>query len=59
LNEPKIDWEVLLPFERLQRFKVPGGWIYRTTIRDAVALCFVPEPAEIPVIKVKEAPPTP
>lgn len=26
-----------------QRKAVPGGWIYRTVVDDAVAMCFVPD----------------
>jgi len=54
------DWETLLPFNRLERIRVPSGWIYRTVHGTAVALCFVPEPQPVvPIVKVKEAPPTP
>jgi hypothetical protein len=35
-------WEAISPFNRLDRIRVPGGWIYRTTHTNAVALCFVP-----------------
>ena len=28
----------------LQRIKVPGGWLYRTGMENAISLCFVPEP---------------
>ena len=53
-----LDWEPIQPFKRLERIRVPGGWIYRTEQDHAVAMCFVPEVTEIPIVKVKEVPPT-
>ncbi len=40
------------------RMEVPGGWIYRV-IRlsgGTAALCFVPEPSEIPFVQIKGEP---
>jgi hypothetical protein len=44
-DEPRslIDWEVIGPFRRLERIRVPGGWLYRTVHAQSVALCFVPD----------------
>jgi hypothetical protein len=43
-------WEAISPFNRLDRIRVPGGWIYRTAHTNAVALCFVPLVPEDPVV---------
>jgi hypothetical protein len=49
MSDTVTTWEVISPFNRLDRIRVPGGWLYRTAHGgDAVALCFVPlAPEEI------------
>jgi len=43
LAREMIEWEVIGPFRRLERIRVPGGWLYRTVHAQTVALCFVPD----------------
>jgi hypothetical protein len=51
MSETVETWEAISPFNRLDRIRVPGGWIYRTTHTNAVALCFVPLVPEDPVLR--------
>ena len=39
-------WEVIhaCSVSATERMEVLGGWIYRIGFRDAIALCFVPQP---------------
>jgi hypothetical protein len=45
----KIEWELIEASEfssdRIERFVVPGGWIYRTWSGMMASTCFVPRPA--------------
>jgi hypothetical protein len=45
-DHPKLTWEVIEPFHRLERIRLPEGWLYRTVQQGAVALCFVPDVTE-------------
>jgi hypothetical protein len=46
------NWQFVDASTDLQRIRVPGGWIYRDTARDAVgkalstSICFVPLPKD-------------
>jgi hypothetical protein len=50
MSETTLTWEAISPFNRLERIRVPGGWLYRTAHGDAVALCFVPLVPDDPVV---------
>ena len=44
---PAAEWEIVheAEHEKTERMKVPGGWLYRSTVRDrGPTMCFVPTP---------------
>lgn len=50
LPREQEDWDAVSEGTRgyTQRMPVPGGWIYRTIVYGAVAMCFVPGPLADP-----------
>lgn len=54
MSETVETWEAISPFNRLDRIRVPGGWIYRDLITShdgkilSTAICFVPMPPPAP-----------